>query len=208
MSVDLRELLKAWTLIEKAANWEKWKTDTSHIGYGKVKTLHDILFYKDYGDHVTIMCTGSNSFLEWMSNFCFWNKKGFHSGFYRTAERMYKKLSKRIDFNGKKVYLVGHSRGGGYGLPLCVIIAEENNCDYVRIDSFGSPEQCKKRGVVRAERAGVIHNRAYAGRDIVRIVGMSKHYGTPIPLPTVKGFDHLQYRRSIETAIAMKGHRK
>lgn len=205
MIKQLKKLLTYWSMIENANEYEESHYHPKNVF--KVKAAHDVLYIIDSDiDNVTyIVCTGTNwSLFEWGSNLLAWNMRGFHNGFYRTARRMYKKMMNLYWHYDRPVVVIGHSRGV-YGVILAYLMNKAGIWGKTHCITFGAPEAFKLSGIEKMKESGITHDRCYTPHDIVEKIGASKQWSTrDIELPTVQGFDHVEYRKSIKLAIKIE----
>ncbi len=186
------------------------KEDYDHIVVDPNIGDHLCVFYLE--DEIIISIDATEGSKEWKSNFDFSPPiKGFHKGFYETAEELFISIYSYLNFYSADIVVIGHSRGGGIA-PILASMIEKHGFNVTKVITYAPPRCATLKGYRKLKKLGIETHMVKARRDIVDnvppkvtpssrwpFINIWKHYATHVyNLPGVDGFDHTRIREALE----------
>lgn len=171
--MNKQELLKYWDLAETAygtIQQIKAKHNKAQI-FGNPKRGDMCYVIAGPDNSACVVFKGSNDFKDWLLNFWYGTtKEGVHKGFWYGLDEIFDEVTEYLkQLKPSKVFVVGHSRGGGVGEIFARRISKSHAYVFahrVHCVLFGSPRVCRKRFIESHPVNGDIHY-VDNGADIV-----------------------------------------
>jgi len=150
--MNKQEMLKHWTLAETAYG-SLQEIKSKHLDamiFGNPDRGDMCYVIPGDGNSAYVVFRGSNDFKDWLLNFWFGtSRQGVHKGFWYGLDGIYDDIVEHLKkLSPSKVYIVGHSRGGGLGEVFARRISRQHAYSFAHDITgvlFGSPRVSRKR---------------------------------------------------------------